>query len=417
MTSILNILGKAFRPLRFFRHRWRVQGWRTFWPWRGHDRIVLISWSNALGDSLVCIPAMKALCRHYQALGYKVIGVSSGCYPKTVESAVSFDEIRYVDIGVFMKDEEYRVQTLRGLYNLRAEIQIDMLMSNGTQEAFMLTLLPAAKFSHKLYWYPEESEYEGGYWHEMETTLKQANASNDDMQAFTRHCRIWRQRIWRERRFVRRHFDQVWCIRRNENEIDFRLRVASSITGTPANADFSGAIPATTENSGDADKYYLLVAGGNNVHRRWPAERFANVINHLRKTHPELKARFIGSQGDCAITETVMAKLGTDTPAENLCGKTDISQLLGLIAGTEFLISNDTGTAHLASLMQKKVFCLLSAAETNRYFPNPHYKNAVSLRLDVPCKNCRGGCFFSKNPGLERCVAALTSDIVIAKMP
>jgi ADP-heptose:LPS heptosyltransferase len=83
--------------------------------------------------------------------------------------------------------------------------------------------------------------------------------------------------------------------------------------------------------------------------RRWPAERFAEVIRRLvgrgervvvtgDASEVSLAARVVGLAGDAAAASI-----------QNLSGRTAIDELCALVAGARALISNDTGVAHLAT--------------------------------------------------------------------
>ncbi len=79
--------------------------------------------------------------------------------------------------------------------------------------------------------------------------------------------------------------------------------------------------------------------------RRWPAARFASVARHLRgQGHP---VAVTGSADESGLVGAVCAAAGLPPSADH-AGRTDVAELAALVADAALVISNDTGTAHLA---------------------------------------------------------------------
>jgi ADP-heptose:LPS heptosyltransferase len=80
--------------------------------------------------------------------------------------------------------------------------------------------------------------------------------------------------------------------------------------------------------------------------RRWPAARFADVARHLhRQGHPVVVT---GSVGEADLVGSICTAAGLPSSADR-AGRTELSQLAALVSDAALVISNDTGTAHLAS--------------------------------------------------------------------
>lgn len=89
--------------------------------------------------------------------------------------------------------------------------------------------------------------------------------------------------------------------------------------------------------------FALLVPGANRVDKRWPSERFGAVGRFLRDQG--FTVLVSGSPPEAAITASVAAACsGVDLARPGLA----LGTLLGVIARTKLMVSNDTGPRHLA---------------------------------------------------------------------
>jgi len=80
--------------------------------------------------------------------------------------------------------------------------------------------------------------------------------------------------------------------------------------------------------------------------KRWPAERFAALASRL---HQESGATcvYFGSPQEESLVENVRAK--AEGPAISMAGKTTLAEFIQLVQGCDLLVTNDTGTMHVAA--------------------------------------------------------------------
>ena len=92
-----------------------------------------------------------------------------------------------------------------------------------------------------------------------------------------------------------------------------------------------------------------------------------------------------------------------------MAGKTSLATLVPIINGAKVIVSTDSGTAHLANALNKKLLVLFGAG--NEFNTGPYNKeNAQIIRTSFECTPCVSNkCKF----GLPKCLLALeVGDII-----
>jgi len=138
--------------------------------------------------------------------------------------------------------------------------------------------------------------------------------------------------------------------------------------------------------------------------KRWPAERFAEVaakVAQRRHCHWLL----LGVAKDQPITEEIADALGNS--ATDLAGKTTLDELIGTLAGCRLLLTNDTGTMHLAAALGVPLVAIFGSTEP--ILTGPLSDRAILLRHHVECSPC----FQRECPIDFRCMEGVTVDSAV----
>lgn len=112
-------------------------------------------------------------------------------------------------------------------------------------------------------------------------------------------------------------------------------------------------------------RYAVVHAGASDPRRRWPADRFASVANTLAQQG--LAVVLTGTANEAEVTAQVAQTMSV--PPLNLCGQTTLGQAAALIEGAEIVVTNDTGTSHLAAALRTPSVVIFIASDPARWAP------------------------------------------------
>ena len=138
--------------------------------------------------------------------------------------------------------------------------------------------------------------------------------------------------------------------------------------------------------------------------KRWLPERFAEAAITVAAQR-QLQWVLLGTAADAVIGETIAAALGDY--CVNRIGQTTLEQLIDELRACRLLLTNDTGTMHLASLLGVPVVAIFGSTEPRLTAPlgNDH----IILRHQVECSPC----FLHKCPIDFRCMKAVNVQEVV----
>jgi len=137
--------------------------------------------------------------------------------------------------------------------------------------------------------------------------------------------------------------------------------------------------------------------------KRWLPERFAEVA---AKINSKSSAQWIlfGTKKDAAIGDQIAAAIGDR--CVNRIGQTTLDELIDELRRCRLLLTNDTGTMHLAALLGVSVVAIFGSTEPR--LTGPLGNGQIILRHHVECSPC----FLRECPIDFRCMKAVSSQEV-----
>ena len=117
--------------------------------------------------------------------------------------------------------------------------------------------------------------------------------------------------------------------------------------------------------------------------KRWPAERFAAAMKEVHESKPADWVLF-GVSGD--VPTAAKIEKACPFPVRNLAGKTTLDQLMDELSACDVLLTNDTGTMHLAAFLGVPTVAVFGSTEPALTSPLGDFHRI--LRHKVECSPC-----------------------------
>ena len=128
-------------------------------------------------------------------------------------------------------------------------------------------------------------------------------------------------------------------------------------------------------NSGFFDKepgtlYIGIQLGAQDAYKMWPVDNFVKLAKRLNNKFSKIKFVMLGStKYEQNLTKEFILEFGQSDLIIDLCGGSSIQELPGILNDLDLLITNDTGTLHLAVALQKQTVSLFGPTDSKVFGP------------------------------------------------
>ncbi|MCX8020087.1 MAG: hypothetical protein N2747_06290 [Chitinophagaceae bacterium] len=148
--------------------------------------------------------------------------------------------------------------------------------------------------------------------------------------------------------------------------------------------------------------------------RRWPAENFVQTAKELINRFQNIIILLTGAPDEKDYVEQV-ASLVAHERCINAAGFFSFEELIPLYRLSTFMLTNDSGPAHFASVTTLKVFVLFGPETPKLYLPLGG--NAEPIYLGLPCSPCVSAANHRKTSCTERpCITGIHPQRVIERL-
>lgn len=155
------------------------------------------------------------------------------------------------------------------------------------------------------------------------------------------------------------------------------------------------------------------IASGRKALRAWPMDHWRQLLLNWKTFFPAHTPVVIGTAAEQALAASIMDGL---EGCIDLCGRTNVPQMMAVIAGGSAMISTDTGPSHMAAALGTPVVSVFGPTQWTQTGPYSDGGNAVDiLSAGLPCSPCVGTPAFKICPR-NRCMEAITPAMVAASV-
>jgi ADP-heptose:LPS heptosyltransferase len=125
--------------------------------------------------------------------------------------------------------------------------------------------------------------------------------------------------------------------------------------------------------------FTVLHPGASDPRRRWPAAGFAAVARWLLERDVAVVAT--GTPSERPVVEELCRR---EPGVIDLCGRTDVCDLAGVLSAARLVVSNDTGVAHLAAAVRAPSVVTFLGHDPGRWAPLDSVRHRVVLLAHGP---------------------------------
>ncbi len=139
----------------------------------------------------------------------------------------------------------------------------------------------------------------------------------------------------------------------------------------------------------------LVVNAGSKLPiKRWSPDAYADLVAELMRSNPFLQVAFIGSEEEDPLNQRIIEAIMSKYPMvsvgiTNLSGKLSLLDTWTLVNQARAVLTNDTGTMHIAGMLNKRIVTPMSGQyPAPLWHPPGRPDDFTPARHDVPCAPC-----------------------------
>ena len=349
-------------------------------PKRNQPKVVLLIRQDAIGDFILWLDTAKEYRKHFPPENHKIVLIGNALRCDLAKELPFWDEVLPVNVKAFKTLSRYRWNILRKVRNFGANIAIQPTYSR--------------EFYHG------------------DSLIRASNASKKVSSAGNMSNR-----------------DRLKTILADRWHTELIPSSPEPLSELERNAEFfSGFIkklylPSYPELELSCDckiqelkhkSFYILSLGSSKKYKEWPYKYYAKIAQKIHKKTGWL-GLICGAENEFALGEHI--KKLCDAPLQNYSGRTTLPELACLLVKSQILISNETGTAHIANAVGTPTVCILGGGHFGRFAPYPELSGKINnlnvVYHKMPCYGCDWECVYHiKEEEPAPCISNISVDAV-----
>ena len=198
--------------------------------------------------------------------------------------------------------------------------------------------------------------------------------------------------------------------------IDKYLSIAKKLGCTPASPSFpimsddeanNTLADIQRKNDIPAGDYAVFIPTAAHQYKCWPIDRFAETASRLTSKY---NLNIIAS-GTAADKDYIDKMVIPNAPIFNLSGRTNIPELVALLKGAKFVLSNDTGPGQIASVMGIPMIMIIGNTNPKIFGPYVGTKFTASIDPDTRGPQIKD---YSETYSIENISVGMVEDKIIS---
>lgn len=330
-----------------------------------------------IGDFVTWLPAAKQLRSHFSK--QKIILIANKSWASLANTIPFWDEVYSVDVSKLKRNFSYRRSIFKDVRNLK--------ISTIIQPTYICCLVTGDSIAR------------------MANATVRIGSAGDNTSKRGLQKKIANQ--WYTR--------LITAIPGNLNVLERNIEFTFGLTGINSeNASFY--IPEIQIEIGHlipTKSYFLVFPASNGSYKMWPRERFASISRSLA-----IRTGYIpvicGTRSEFELCKWISDQIEGSI---NLAGKTNLLEAVELIRKAKFVLSNDSGSIHIAAATKTISFCILGGGHFGLFLPYPENSGGVlpqTIYYKMPCYGCGWRCHFETKNGLPfPCILNISEESVL----
>ena len=354
-----------------------VPAWLT--SRKDRRRQIVVLRCDEFGDFLLWLGAAAALRQRYPAKEWRITVIVRPFLAQMASLCPYFDNIEIVDTRIYPDNFFYRLRTLFRMRQLHAELAINAVVDRNPTNDHLLRFIRAKR---KIGFRPVNCQLETGRAEKLIETES--------------------------------YYNELVELPHNQPIVySFFKLIAAAGAFSPPSLDglaFMGKLPRMFY-----DNYIIVVPGAGFPRRCWSPSKFAELLRYWPQPLPTIV--FAGTAAESELAAAIIAQLPATIHAINICGQTALIELAAWVRHANLVVSNETGTAHLATLLEVPTVVILGCGHLNFFFPYPkefHKIHCKTVLADCSQTGCCWQCHESDSSLPYPCIAEISVDSVLA---
>ena len=354
--------------------------WAAKVPKHNQLKLILLIRQDRIGDVILWLDTAKEYRKYYPPENYKIILIGNAIWSDLAKGLPFWDEVLPVNVKAFKALSRYRWNILRKVRNFGAKIAIQPTYSREFYHGD--SLIRASNASKKV--------------------SSAGNMSNRN-QLKSNLADRWHTEL------IPSSPEQLSELERNAEFFSGFIKKLYLPSYPELELSCDCKIQELKHKS-----FYILSLGANKKYREWPYKYYAKIAQKIHKKTGWL-GLICGAENEFYLGEHI--KKLCDAPLQNYTGKTTLSELTCLLAKSQILISNETGTVHIANAVGTPTVCILGGGHFGRFVPYPELSGKINnlkvVYYKMPCYGCDWKCVYHiKDEDPAPCISNISVDAV-----